>query len=102
MGELLRQAAARGIKLDYVSALLAALESETKAKGVHPSLIEPLSERELEVLRLLATGLSNKEIAQTLFIAVGTVKQHLKSIYGKLQAHNRTEAASRARDLGLL
>ena len=102
MGELLRQAAARGIKLDYVSALLAALESETKAKGVHPSLIEPLSERELEVLRLLATGLANKEIAQTLFIAVGTVKQHLKSIYGKLQAHNRTEAAGRARDLGLL
>ena len=102
MGELLRQAAARGIKLDYVSALLIALESETKTKDVHPSLIEPLSERELEVLRLLATGLSNKEIAQTLVIAVGTVKQHLKSIYGKLQVHNRTEAASRARDLGLL
>ncbi|MCK4472189.1 MAG: helix-turn-helix transcriptional regulator, partial [Anaerolineae bacterium] len=102
MGELLRQAAAQGIKLDYVSALLTALESETKAKGVHPSLVEPLSERELEVLRLLATGLANKEIAQTLVIAVGTVKQHLKSIYGKLQVHNRTEAANRARDLGLL
>jgi len=102
MGELLRQAAAQGIKLDYVSALLTALESETKAKDIHPSLVEPLSERELEVLRLLATDLANKEIAQTLFIAVGTVKQHLKSIYGKLQAHNRTEAASRARDLGLL
>jgi LuxR family maltose regulon positive regulatory protein len=102
MGKLLRQAAAQGIKLDYVSALLTALESETKAKDIHSSLIESLSERELEVLRLLATGLSNKEIAQTLIIAVGTVKQHLKSIYGKLQVHNRTEAASRARDLGLL
>jgi len=79
---------------------LIALESETKK--VHPSLIERLSERELEVLRLLATGLSNKEIAQTLFITAGTVKQHLKSIYGKLQVHNRTEAASCARDLDLL
>jgi len=102
MGELLRQAAAQGIAVDYVNALLTALESEAKTKDVHSSLIEPLSERELEALRLLATGLSNKEIAQTLIIAVGTVKQHLKSIYGKLQVHNRTEAASRARDLGLL
>jgi LuxR family maltose regulon positive regulatory protein len=102
MGRLLEQAAARGIALDYVSNLLAALESDLAARRGIPHLLEPLSEREMEVLRLLATGLANKEIAQTLFIAVGTVKQHLKSVYGKLEVHNRTEAASRARDLGLL
>ena len=66
------------------------------------ALVEPLSGRELEVLRLLADGLKNKEIAQRLFIAVGTVKQHLKNIYSKLDVHNRTEAANRARDLKLL
>ena len=102
MGDLLQRAAARGIKLSYVSALLAALEADAGSRGVQAPLVEPLSERELEVLRVLATGLSNKEIAETLFIAVGTVKQHLKSIYGKLGVHSRTEAAHRARDLGLL
>lgn len=102
MGHLLRQAAAQGMRLEYVSALLTAFETDTKGKDVHPALVEPLSERELEVLRVLATGLSNKEIAETLFIAVGTVKQHLKSIYGKLGVHSRTEAAHRARHLGLL
>jgi ATP/maltotriose-dependent transcriptional regulator MalT len=78
------------------------LEDDLAARRGTPHLLEPLSDREREVLRLLATGLANKEIAQTLVIAVGTVKQHLKSIYGKLEVHNRTEAASRARDLGLL
>jgi len=102
MGDLLRQAAARGIRSDYVGALLRALESDAKAEGAQTTLVEPLSARELEVLRVLATGLSNREIAESLFIAVGTVKQHLKSIYGKLQVHSRTEAAHRARELGLL
>lgn len=66
------------------------------------ALVEPLSEREIEVLRFLALGFSNKEIAAKLFIATATVKQHLKSIYGKLDVHNRTEATHRAGDLGLL
>jgi LuxR family maltose regulon positive regulatory protein len=65
-------------------------------------LIEPLSERELEVLGLIAAGLSNREIAERLFIAVGTVKRHINNMYGKLQVHRRTEAVARARDLGLL
>jgi NarL family two-component system response regulator LiaR len=65
-------------------------------------LAEPLSERELEVLDLIAQGLTNREIAGRLFIAVGTVKRHINNIYGKLQVRHRTEAIARARDLGLL
>ena len=65
-------------------------------------LTEPLSERELEVLTLLASGRSNAEIARDLFIAVGTVKTHTNNIYRKLGVHNRAEALARARDLKLL
>jgi NarL family two-component system response regulator LiaR len=65
-------------------------------------LVEPLSERELEVLGLIADGLTNREIADRLFIAYGTVKRHINNIYGKLQVRHRTEAIARARDLGLL
>jgi LuxR family maltose regulon positive regulatory protein len=67
----------------------------------HP-LIEPLSARELEVLRLLAEGRSNQAIAEVLFISVGTVKSHTNHILGKLNANNRTEAVAHARALGLL
>lgn len=67
-----------------------------------PPLVEQLSEREMEVLHLIAAGLSNREIAQELVIAVGTVKRHINNIYGKLGVHSRTQAIARARDLGLL
>ena len=67
-----------------------------------PPLAEPLSERELEILRLLAAGDSNKEIAAALFIAEGTVKNHVTNILGKLDARDRTQAALRARELGLI
>ncbi|MEV7097554.1 response regulator transcription factor [Amycolatopsis sp. NPDC051045] len=65
-------------------------------------LVVPLSERELEVLRLLADGHSNREIAAALFLAEGTVKNHVTNVLGKLGARDRTQAALRARDLGLL
>jgi LuxR family maltose regulon positive regulatory protein len=65
-------------------------------------LIEPLSDRELEVLGLVAAGLTNREIAQELYIAVGTVKRHTNHIYGKLGVHSRTQAVARSRELGLI
>ena len=65
-------------------------------------LAEPLSGRELEVLRLLASGASNKEIAAALVIAEGTAKNHITSILAKLGVRDRTQAALRARELGLL
>ena len=67
-----------------------------------PGLVEPLSERELEVLRLIASGCSNAEICGRLVIALGTVKRHINNIYGKLGAQNRTQAINKARQEGLL
>ncbi len=66
------------------------------------SLVEPLSDRELEVLQQVATGASNKEIAATLFITEGTVKNHLTNILGKLGVRDRTQAALKAKELGLI
>jgi len=80
----------------------------TQPQHIHPPsliphpLIEPLSERELEVLRLIAQGLSNQEITQKLSVALSTVKGHNLRIFAKLQAKSRTEAVARARELGLL
>jgi LuxR family maltose regulon positive regulatory protein len=68
---------------------------------LHP-LVEPLTPRELEVLRLMAAGHSNQEIAQRLIVSVGTVKKHLNNIFGKLNATSRTQAVARARELQLL
>jgi LuxR family transcriptional regulator, maltose regulon positive regulatory protein len=112
MAELLSAAAARGIMPDYVGKLLAAFQHVTKDKerttalsssAARPSsLIEPLSQRELEVLRLIAQGLSNQEIGDRLFLALNTVKGHNRVIFDKLQVQNRTEAVARARELGLL
>ena len=64
--------------------------------------MELLSDREIEVLHLIATGLTNREIAAQLYLSLYTVKAHARSIYDKLDAHSRTQAVARARDLGIL
>jgi LuxR family transcriptional regulator, maltose regulon positive regulatory protein len=67
-----------------------------------PGLVEPLTDREMEVLRLLATGKSNQRIAHDLVVALDTVKKHVTHVLGKLGAANRTEAVARARQLDLI
>jgi LuxR family maltose regulon positive regulatory protein len=73
-----------------------------RAAAALPGLVEPLTDRELEVLRLLAAGRSNQRIARDLVVALDTVKKHVTHVLGKLGAANRTEAAARARQLGLI
>jgi LuxR family maltose regulon positive regulatory protein len=109
MAGLLRQAAKRGVAPTYVAKLLAAFEElappGVEAQPSHPHaqpLIEPLSERELDVLRLLAAGMSNPEIADALYIAVSTVRSHCKNIYSKLNVHKRWDAVQRGQELGLI
>lgn len=65
-------------------------------------MIEPLSEREIEVLHLIAQGLTNQEIADRLYLSLNTVKVHTRNIYGKLDAHHRIGAVSRGKALGIL
>jgi LuxR family maltose regulon positive regulatory protein len=114
MAVLLRQAAARCIVPDYITTLLTAFDAEQQrvkhreeamAPSPHPPnqpLLEPLSQRELEVLRHLFEGMSNREIAERLFISTGTVKTHIHNIFGKLNVQSRTQAITRARELGLI
>ncbi len=85
----------------YIMALLSAYE-ETSQTVLPQPLVEPLSERELEVLRLLEQGMSNGEIAQKLVISLGTVKTHVHNIIEKLGVQRRAQAAARARELELI
>ncbi|MNO40408.1 HTH-type transcriptional regulator MalT [compost metagenome] len=109
---LLREAEVHGELLDYRGKLLAAFEAEKPQQGklkavqdqARPAqpLIETLSVRELEVLQLIAQGLSNREIGERLFLALSTVKGYNRNIFDKLQVSRRTEAVARAHTLGLL
>jgi LuxR family maltose regulon positive regulatory protein len=106
---LLHQAASRGVCQEYVKRLLAALEPSHhgRAAGIPshphpPTLTEPLTPRELEILTLIRDGYTNRQIAETLFVTLNTVKKHTSNIYGKLGVNSRTQAVARARALGLL
>jgi LuxR family maltose regulon positive regulatory protein len=115
MAALLREALARGIAPAYVEHLLAAFrppDTEIQGDGAAGSvpshrltasmLTEPVTARELEVLRLLAAGASNAEMARDLVVEQSTIKTHLINLYGKLGVHSRTQAVARARALHLL
>jgi LuxR family maltose regulon positive regulatory protein len=111
MAHLLREAAARGSLPDYTGKLLATFEAEQqRSAGISPllsspasrPLIEPLSQRELAVLRLFKSDLSGPEIAHELVIALSTVRTHTKSIYSKLNVNNRRAAVKRATELNLI
>jgi len=117
MAMLLRQVTAHGVARLYVARLLAAIQGvgdrkqgsagerdgpQTPAPRLPTPGVEPLTAREVEVLRLLATGASNQRIAEKLTVSIGTVKAHTSHILGKIGASNRTEAVARAGELGLL
>ena len=109
MASLLYEALKREITPAYVQQLLAAFpatgqeESASKEPQIDQSgLIDPLSEREMEVLNLIANGLTNQEISNKLFLSIHTVKTHTRNIYSKLSAHHRTEAVAKAKVIGIL
>jgi LuxR family transcriptional regulator, maltose regulon positive regulatory protein len=103
---LLRHAAARGLAEEYVPRLLTAfdvpLRPSPAARPAAAGLTRPLTRREIEILRLMAGGMQNQEIATHLFISTSTVKRHIANAYGKLDVGNRTAAVARANELHLL
>ncbi len=104
MLRLLRIVYRRGIQVPYVAKLLkrAGETPGTVRRFEHSDLVEPITSREIEVLLLVALGLTNKEISEELFLAIATVKRHVTNIHGKLGVSSRTEAVQKARKLKLL
>ncbi len=102
MARLLYVAKARRIETGYATELLSATEeaSGNMQAALEPP-VEPLSTREVEVLRLVEAGCSNQEIATNLVISIATVKRHISNIYIKLNVQNRTQAVSMSKELGL-
>ena len=94
-GSMIEPSVARKVVAEFARLAPASPESKNE-------LIEPLSEREIEILKLVSQGLTNKEIAAKLYLAEGTVKNYVTSILQKIGARDRTQAALRARELGLL
>ena len=109
MEEMLRQAATQNINTNYANKLLNAFnlqeagnQSPSPASAPQSVLVEPLSKREFEVLKMLADGATNQEIAEELVVAITTAKKHVSNIIGKLEVANRTQAVVRARELNLI
>jgi LuxR family maltose regulon positive regulatory protein len=98
----LQEAARQGIEPTYVRKILSAFQSDPIPETFARGFAEPLSEREIEVLRLVVAGLSNREIAQNLVVSLGTAKTHIHNIYSKLEVSNRAQAIARARDFELV
>jgi LuxR family maltose regulon positive regulatory protein len=100
---LLRESARGGVAPEYVGAILSAYGKARKISSTKlAGLVEPLTERELEVLRLVAAGLSNRQISEQLVVSLGTVKSHIHHVFGKLGVESRTKATVRAQELGLI
>jgi len=102
IASLLTAAAKQGIARSYVRRLLGAMGKTDQTSHPKQALIEPLSERELEVLRLLGTHLDGPDIARELVVSLNTIRTHTKHIYAKLGVNNRRAAVRRAEELNLL
>ena len=104
MEKLMRLALSKSISKDFIHRILDVCETRRKPRQIisDEKLVEPLSERELEILRYLDGPLSTPEIADLLVVSANTVRTHIKNIYGKLDVHGRSRAVRRAKELGLI